>query len=476
MIKKITKRDDKKSVLFFVTESKDIAALPLSSAEIRYIQKENKENNTLFFEFDRIGKYCFIQLSDNKKKNNYSIAENNRKAGDVFLQILKKHRLADIQIEDISKNEECIYFIEGLALSNYNFNKYKTYTKKAYTLNTVSVLSEVIDIKCVAYLNIIVNYVHQCRDLVNEPNCFQNAEDLAQSFYKMGRKVGVKVDIFNKAKIESLKMGGLLGVNKGSVDAPTFTVMEWKPAPAQNKRPIVLVGKGLVFDTGGMNIKTGGYMSDMKQDMAGAATMASVVCAIAALKIPVHIVALLPATDNRSNGHAMVPGDILRMHNGSTVEVENTDAEGRLILADAISYAKKYKPQLLIDAATLTGAASRAVGKFGIVAMHNDAEEMMGKLKISGNEVYERIAEFPFWDEYSDLIKSDVADIKNSGAPEAGMITAGKFLQTFTDFPYIHLDIAGVAFAPKKYTYYGLGGTGFGVRLLINFISNQIKK
>ncbi len=286
----------------------------------------------------------------------------------------------------------------------------------------------------------------------------------------MAEDAGIKVEVFTRKKIESLKMGGLLAVNKGSIDPPTFTIMEWKPEKPKNKKPVVLVGKGVVFDTGGLNLKPGNYMNDMKLDMAGAAMMGTAIYAIAKAKLPVHVIALIPATDNRPSGNAYVTGDVITMFDGTKVEVINTDAEGRMILADALSYAKKYDPELVIDAATLTGAASRAIGKYGLVAMEKDATKQMQKLKKTGDKVYERIAEFPFWDEYGELIKSEVADIKNLGGTDAGMITAGKFLAHFTDYPFIHLDIAGPAFISKKDGYITAGGTGMGVRLLYHFV------
>jgi leucyl aminopeptidase len=182
----------------------------------------------------------------------------------------------------------------------------------------------------------------------------------------------------------------------------------------------------------------------------------------------------MPSTDNRLDANAIAPGDIVTMSDGTTVEVLNTDAEGRLILGDALTYAKKYKPELVFTAATLTGAASRAIGKYGIVAMHSRAAKEMESLKKSGEQVYERIAEFPFWEEYGELIKSDVADIKNIGGIDAGMITAGKFLAHFTDYPFIHLDIAGPAFIDKKDSYRTAGGTGFGVRLLVEYLEGRV--
>jgi len=188
------------------------------------------------------------------------------------------------------------------------------------------------------------------------------------------------------------------------------------------------------------------------------------------------VVGLIPATDNRPGENAYVPGDVITLHNGKTVEVLNTDAEGRLVLGDALSYAQKYKPELVIDLATLTGAAVAAIGTFGIVSMGTATLAEKHNLQKSGEKVYERLAEMPFWDEYAELIKSDIADIKNIGGPHGGAITAGKFLEHFTDYPWMHLDIAGPAFLTVKDGYRGKGGTGVGVRLLYDFIKNKAGK
>ncbi len=214
-------------------------------------------------------------------------------------------------------------------------------------------------------------------------------------------------------------------------------------------------------------------MDNMKMDMAGGATVASAIYAIAKAELPVYVIGLIPATDNRTNGNAYVSGDVVTMYDGTRVEVLNTDAEGRMILADALSYAKKFDPEMVIDLATLTGGAARAIGKYGIVGMNSKADREFSLLRKSGEEMYERIVEFPFWKEYGEEIKSEVGDIKNLGGPEGGAITAGKFLEHFTDYPYVHLDIAGPAFVEKAYKYFPAGGTGMGVRLLFNFIKNK---
>ena len=217
-------------------------------------------------------------------------------------------------------------------------------------------------------------------------------------------------------------------------------------------------------------------MDTMESDMAGAAAVATSLYAIAKAQLPYHVIGLIPATDNRPDGNAYAPGDIVTMYDGSTVEVLNTDAEGRMILADALSYAKKYEPELVIDIATLTGAAARAIGPQAIVGMKAKAEEDFTLLKKSGDKVHERIVEFPFWDEYKEQLKSNVADLKNIGGVNAGAITAGKFLEHFTGYPYIHLDIAAPSFLEKRDSYRGKGGTGVGTRLFYQFVKDKISK
>jgi leucyl aminopeptidase len=325
-------------------------------------------------------------------------------------------------------------------------------------------------------LNILIEAVYKCRDLINEPVSYLTAEVFAKEIEKLGMECGAKVEIMNRKKLETLQMGGILAVNQGSHEPPTFTVMEWKPAKAVNRKPVIFVGKGIVFDSGGMNLKPGDYMMNMKDDMSGAAAAALAIYAIAKAKLPVHVIGLMPATDNRPGPKAMVPGDVIKMHGGTTVEVLNTDAEGRLILADALSYAAKFKPELVIDMATLTGAAVRTLGKYASAGMESGATGELLELIDSGFATFERIVELPMWDDYGELVKSDLADLKNTGPPEAGTITAAKFLEKFTSYPYIHLDIAGPAFIEKTDAYRSAGGTGYGVRLLFDFMVKRISR
>jgi leucyl aminopeptidase len=217
-------------------------------------------------------------------------------------------------------------------------------------------------------------------------------------------------------------------------------------------------------------------METMKCDMGGAATVAGIMFAAAALRLPLHLVGLIPATDNRPSGNAYAAGDVITMNNGKTIEVLNTDAEGRVILADALLYAKKYKPELVIDFATLTGAAANAIGKYGIVAMQKTSEEDWTQWKNAGEQTRERLVEFPLWDEYGELIISKTADIKNIGGAVGGAITAGKFLEHFTDYPWIHFDIAGPAFIEAPFHYCAAGGTGVGIRLSITYLQSLVTK
>ena len=374
-----------------------------------------------------------------------------------------------------SDDKQAIGFVEGLVLANYQFLKYfKDAAKRAHSLKNLNIVSQRDDSQKLNRLRVLWESVYTARDLVNEPVSYLTAPQLGKEIERLSETFGFKAEVFGKAKIQSLKMGGLLSVNKGSIDEPTFSILEWKPSKAINKKPIVLVGKGVVYDTGGLSLKpTPNSMDFMKSDMGGAAAVIGTMCAIAGNELPLHVIGLVPATDNRPGGNAFAPGDVVTVYDGTTVEVMNTDAEGRMLLADALAYAQRYDPELVIDLATLTGAAARAIGKFGIVGMDSDADAEMKALQVSGDETFERVVEFPLWDEYEEELKSSIADVKNLGGAEAGAITAGKFLQRFTKYPYIHLDIAGPAFATAAFNYRGTGGTGVGVRLLYNFLETK---
>ena len=394
-------------------------------------------------------------------------AEKMRLAGSSLASKVNALGLDRIKLEGLHQAEVC----EGAVLGNYQFLKFFSDAhKRRNSLVQLSVANDS-DPEIVAVKHATLGTLF-ARDLVNRPVIDLTATRLAEEAKAAGKRHGFTVKVLEKKQIESLKMGGLLGVNYGSVEPPTFTIMEYKGEGTKNEQPIVLVGKGVVYDTGGLSLKPSNFMDTMKSDMGGAAAVIGTMSAIAEAKLPVHVIGLVPATDNRPGKNAVTPGDVITISDGTTVEVLNTDAEGRLILSDALVYAKRYNPELVIDLATLTGAAARAIGRYAIVGMGNAPREKMEALQSSGFKTRERVVEFPFWDEYKDLLKSSIADLKNIGGAEAGAITAGKFLEHFTDYPYIHLDIAGPAHLGKRVGYQVEGGTGIGVRLLFDFLSN----
>ena len=439
-----------------------------------YIVNELSQKDKKTLTYNYIGKYISIFIVE-KGKEISVLNEQLRRHGSIVADSVNLHKGKDLYIYNQTKQQSLSLFAaEGMVLSNYQFIKHKpTAEKNKNTLQSIIIANSNIKQSQVDELNIVCSATILARDLVNEPVNYLNATDLSNAFKAMGKLSGFKVDVLNRKKIKELKMGGLLAVNAGSVDEPTFSVMEYKPNKPKNKKPYILIGKGVVYDTGGLSLKpTLASMDLMKCDMAGAAAVGCAMYAIAKAKLNIHVIALVPATDNRPGFNAFAPGDIITMMDGSTVEMLNSDAEGRMILADALHYSKRFNPELVIDIATLTGAAMAAIGTFGMVGMGNISNNQKNKLHQSGINVYERIAEFPFWDEYDELMKSDIADQKNIGGALGGSITAGKFLAKFTNFPYYHLDIAGPAFLSSKDSYRGKGGTGYGVRFFFDFFKN----
>ncbi|MBR1517382.1 MAG: peptidase M17 [Bacteroidales bacterium] len=445
-------------------------ALPLSKKEVEYLRECRKDNRECVIALDRLPFHLYVVAFDSELPAE-QCQERLRRCADKVLGLMKSHKVEQVAVTGEGLiPEEMVAFVEGLVIADYSFDRYKSKTPQHVEM--LSVDSRLIDEEEWQRSLRLWNRLFWCREWVNLPVADLNAERFADELASIAADLGVACTVFDKKKIEALRMGGLLAVNKGSVDEPRFVVLEYKPSHPINSKPLALVGKGVMYDTGGLNLKPDDYMSEMKSDMAGAATMASVVFAAADNALPVHIVACLPMTDNRPGFNAYAADDILSMYDGTTVEVVNTDAEGRLILADAIAYAvATYQPELLIDMATLTGAAMRAVGPYALVAMQQNAANPLNLLKIMGAQVHERVAELPFYDDYDEMIKSEVADIKNCGEARGGAITAGRFLAHFAkQTPYIHLDIAGVAFFSKKESYYAAGATGFGLRLLYAFL------
>lgn len=449
--------------------------LSLSSSEISYVKRclADKEELICVNSYFKLS----IIIREKDEANVYTRHEKLRRTAVLAAELIKKHKKTAFTICSYQSDKNAIsVFAEGLVLGVYSFSKYKEKSMEddlsIYPQN-ISLYGD-IDKKDIEWLSAIWGSVYFARDMVNEPLSHLNTEIFAEKIFEFGEAAGLKVENYGKKKIESLKMSGLIAVNKGSVDPPAFSILEWKPENPINSKPVILVGKGVVFDTGGINLKPGSSLDDMKSDMAGGAVVAAVLAAIARTKLNIHLIGLIPITDNRPGLNAIVPGDIISMENGKTVEVLNTDAEGRLILADALIYADNYDPSLVISVATLTGSAENAFGNQAIAAMGNAGDDIFRILREAGYEVHERIAEMPFFSEYGEMMKSDIADLKNIGGKKAGAITAGKFLENFTISPFIHLDIAGTAMFDKKEFYHPKGGTGYGVRLLAGFLKQLV--
>ncbi len=305
-------------------------------------------------------------------------------------------------------------------------------------------------------------------DLANHPSATVTPAYLADTAADLAREYGMTLEVFEEDQMKAMGMGGMIGVGQGSEKPSKFIVLEHKGAEGD---PVVLVGKSITFDTGGISIKPAGGMEEMKGDMAGGAAVLGTMRAVGEMNLPVRVIAILTAAENMPSGTAQNPGDVLTMHNGLTVEVINTDAEGRLVLADGLSYAQKYRPRLLVDIATLTGACVVALGHHAI-GMMGTAEQAKADFAAIGETVGERVWELPLWQEYHDDIKSDVADIKNTGGRAGGTITAGCFLSRFAgDAPWVHLDIAATAWDSKSTDYLPKkGAAATGVRLMTGML------
>ncbi len=366
---------------------------------------------------------------------------------------------------------------EGAELSTYRFNRYRTegVNELPAPVENVTLLVEkkarVSELQpALEESRHISQGVALARDLVNEPGNVKSPDFLARTAQSLASDIdGLKCTILDKAAIEKEGMNAMLGVAQGSVRDPRLIILEYRGEEA-GAHPIALVGKGVVFDAGGISLKPAEKMDEMKMDMGGGATVIGTLATAARLKLPVNLVGIVPAVENLPSGSAIRPGDILTSMSGKTIEVLNTDAEGRMILADALTYAKRFSPRVVIDLATLTGAVIIALGHHATAVLGNH-DGLVRQLIKAGEQSGERLWQLPLWEDYSTQIKSDIADVKNIGGRPAGTITAAAFLSKFAaDYTWAHLDIAGTAWEEKGRPYTPKGGTGVGVRLLIEYL------
>lgn len=400
-----------------------------------------------------------------------------RKLGVARLSTIMHH--AELVADRITPSAAGRALAEGVELGGYTFTEYKSQdsNESGDGLATVEVLEKV-ELKAaeleagVRIGTALARGQNVARTLGNLPGNVATPAYLASRAEEIGQQHGMKVTVLGPAELESEGLRAILAVSRGSVEEPRLIVLEHLKGKAGD-RPLVLVGKGLTFDSGGISIKPSAGMEEMKFDMCGGAAVLGAMQAIGELQVPVNVIGIVPASENLVSGAAMKPGDIIRSHLGKTIEVVNTDAEGRLILADALSYARRFDPVAMVDAATLTGSCVMALGHHASGAFGND-ESLVSEIRAAGDRVGERVWPMPMYDEYREQIKSEYADIKNSGGRWAGAITAAWFLREFVgDIPWVHLDIAGTAYGEGKLSYQVKGSTGTPTRLLVDWVLSR---
>ena len=392
----------------------------------------------------------------------------------TLAKIARKHRETNIAVVAPFAKISTRVAAEYLAASDYKYDAYITQKKEEKRLPITATLIASVDNKQAKQIEsevqAIADGVRTVRDLGNGPGNLVTPARLAQRAEEVAKAIGVKCTVYDKKAIEKMKMGGLLAVNRGSHEEPRFVVLEY--APRKAKQHVALVGKGITFDSGGISIKPAERMEEMKFDMCGAAAVIGTIEAAAKLELPVKVTGIFASTENLPGGAAYKPGDIITMMSGKTVEVVNTDAEGRMILGDALHYASELKPDHLIDYATLTGACVVALGSEAS-GLFTSNDELARKLIEAGERTGDRLWRLPEWDDYKELIRSEWADMKNSGGRWGGATTAALFLKEFVTCPsWAHLDIAGTAYAEHETAREARGATGAGVRVTIEFLES----
>lgn len=383
-------------------------------------------------------------------------------------------------IAGITTEESAQAITEGALLGLYTFRQYMTKEPEFGEIKELTIVeadgSKLPALEAGSLKGkIIAEAANLARDMVNEPGNHMTPTDMAEQATRVAKAHGLELTILEREQMQALGMGALLGVARGSRQPPKFIVLHYKGA-ASKETDVTLIGKGITFDSGGISIKPSQNMGEMKGDMAGGAAVIAAMGAIAQLKPGINVTGIVPATENLPDGNAFKPGDILKAMDGKTIEIITTDAEGRLILADALGYARKEGTRYIVDAATLTGACRIALGDVCTGAFANN-QELVDKVIAAGNEAGELTWQMPMYEQYKEQNKSDVADIKNAGNRLAGAITAAQFLAEFAgDTPWVHLDIAGTSMSDKERSYQTKGATGVPVRTLVNLVLSLAEK
>jgi leucyl aminopeptidase len=459
----------------FFFNSKKLSFIDINYKEINSLLLKNKDEDYFVFNYysSKPKKIFFINQKDNKDDFK------NQNIGGKVISEIKSAKEINVIFSNENKTLENYYFnfFLGCFLKKYSFTKYKTIFKK--NENAKEIIDLLITssnknffIKIKNNIENIINGVFLTRDLVSEPPNYLNPERFVSEIKKLS-KLGLKVDVFDYEKMKKIGMNALLGVSQGSKNLPYFVTITWKPNNSKNKKPLSFIGKGVCFDTGGISLKPAKFMEDMKYDMAGAGAVVGLMKTLALRKSKSYVVGAVALVENMPGGSAQRPGDIVKSYSGKTIEVLNTDAEGRLILADAIYYIdEQYKPELIVDLATLTGAIVVSLGS-EYAGLFSNNDKLSEKLIKAGEIENEKLWRFPLHKNYDKLMDSKIADIQNinySGG--AGSITAAQFLQRFlkNSTPWAHLDIAGMAWTKKDLDTIPTGATGYGVKLLNKFV------
>ncbi len=424
---------------------------------------------------DKNSKIVFAGLG---KKNQFD-AETLKKAIGQIVATFSTYKEKEITIDAKRVENAASTVVEAVILSQYSFSKYRKEKEEIVKIEKINLLEKQnreVE-KQVNETQAIANAVNFARDIENEPANVATPTYLAELAKKTAGGKNVKCTIFDEAKLKELKCGALLGVAAGSTQPPVMVTLEY--APKKYSKTIAFVGKGITFDSGGISLKPSKDMDQMKFDKNGACAVIAIVKAVSELELPIKVAGVFAATENLPSGRATKPGDILTAYNGKTIEVLNTDAEGRLILADALSYTEKnYKPDYIVDIATLTGACVVALGSPASGLISNN-EKLAKEVLKAGEESGDKCWQLPLWKEYEERIKSDIADVRNISTidKEAGAITAAAFLKQFVgETPWAHLDIAGTAWATAPRDYYCKGATGAGVRICVKLCQNLAKQ
>jgi leucyl aminopeptidase len=459
----------------FSFNSKKLSFLDINNKEINSILLKNKDEDYFVFNYHSLRPKKIIFINQKDKKDDF---ENQNIGGKVISEI-KLAKEINVIFSNESKSLEDYYFnfFLGCFLKKYSFKKYKTIFKKNENTKEITNLlitssNKIFFNKIKNNVENIINGVFLTRDLVSEPPNYLNPEKFVSEIKKLS-KLGLKVEVFDYSKMKKIGMNALLGVAQGSKNLPYFVTITWKPNNSKNKKPLSFIGKGVCFDTGGISLKPAKFMEDMKYDMAGAGAVVGLMKTLALRKSKSYVVSAVALVENMPGGAAQRPGDIVKSYSGKTIEVLNTDAEGRLILADAIYYIdEQYKPELIVDLATLTGAIVVSLGS-EYAGLFSNNDKLSEKLIKAGEIENEKLWRFPLHKNYDKLMDSKIADIQNinySGG--AGSITAAQFLQRFlkNNTPWAHLDIAGMAWTKKDLDIIPTGATGYGVKLLNKFV------